>query len=194
MKLVFATNNAHKLEEIKKAIGSRIEILSLRDAGFEGSIPETGTTLKMNSHQKASYVHALTGMDCFADDTGLEIDALGGEPGVFSARFAGEDGNSEKNVALVLEKMKNHTQTSARFKTVITLILDEKEYYFTGVIEGNIIRERRGNSGFGYDPIFVPQGYDKTFAELPLDTKNEISHRGIASRKLAAFLKEYVKK
>ncbi len=194
MKLVFATNNAHKLEEIRKAAGDDIEILSLRDIGFEGDIPETGNTLEINSYQKASYIHSWSGENCFADDTGLEIDALGGEPGVFSARYAGEDGNSEKNVALVLEKMKNHSQTSARFKTVITLILDGKVYYFTGVVEGNIIRERRGTSGFGYDPIFVPQGFDKTFAELPLETKNEISHRGIASRKLVAFLKKYTGK
>ncbi len=189
MKLIFATNNAHKLDEIKKEIGDSVEIVSLREAGFEGGIPETGNTLEHNSREKARYINAVLGMDCFADDTGLEIDALGGEPGVFSARYAGEDANSERNVDKVLRKMKNQTNTKARFRTWITLILNEEIFSFEGSIEGNIIAERRGESGFGYDPIFIPLGYDKTFAELPLEVKNRISHRGIAGRKLAAFLK-----
>lgn len=192
MKIVFATNNAHKLSEIRSILGDRVEVLSLSDIGCHADIPETGDTLEANAMQKARYVYDNYGMSVFADDTGLEVDALGGEPGVYSARYAGGEGHdSEANMTKLLAKLGENNNRKARFRTVIALILKEdtpltKE--FEGIVNGEIIRERRGGEGFGYDPIFQPEGYDKTFAELGMDVKNHISHRARAIKSLTDFL------
>ena len=190
MDLVFATNNEHKLLEIRKEIGDKINILSLKEIGFFEDIEETGTTLEENSLIKAKHIQQYAKKNCFADDTGLEIDVLNGEPGVYSARYAGVEGDGEKNMNKVLEKMKGVSHRQARFRTVITLLIKDEIKIFDGVVEGEIMESKSGNSGFGYDPIFRPKGYSKTFAELSLEVKNKISHRGIASRKLIAYLKE----
>lgn len=189
MKLVFATNNAHKLKEVRSAL-QEIEILSLAEADFEGEIPEDHDTLEANSHQKASYILEHTGFDCFADDTGLEVDALNGAPGVYSARYAGENCTFLDNVNKLLREMKDKENRAARFRTVVTLLLDGELYQFEGVCEGEITREPAGAGGFGYDPIFKPAGYDVTFAELDLAEKNRISHRGLAVQKLVEFLRK----
>jgi XTP/dITP diphosphohydrolase len=189
MKLVFATNNAHKLKEVRSAL-QEIEILSLAEADFEGEIPEDHDTLEANSHQKASYILEHTGFDCFADDTGLEVDALNGAPGVYSARYAGENCTFLDNVNKLLREMQGKENRAARFRTVVTLLLDGELYQFEGVCEGQITREPAGAGGFGYDPIFKPAGYDVTFAELDLAEKNRISHRGLAVQKLVEFLRE----
>jgi XTP/dITP diphosphohydrolase len=186
--LVFATNNAHKLEEAAAKIGGEIKLLSLDDIGFTGDIEETGATFSENASIKSYYIYQKYNLDCFGDDSGLEIDALGGEPGVYSARYAGEHGNHAANINKVLDKMKNETNRKARFRTVISLIWDAKDYFFEGAVEGAIRHERSGSAGFGYDPIFQPDGYNVTFAEMSLEEKNSISHRAIAVGKLVDFL------
>lgn len=193
IQLTFASNNAHKLEEIRRKLaGSSIGILSLNESGITQELPETGTTLEANSFQKANTVYSKYGLNCFADDTGLEVDALDGEPGVYSARYAGENASYEQNVTKLLQAMEGKTDRSARFRTVISLVMDATEYRFEGVVEGYIIEKPRGNKGFGYDPVFVPVGYNQTFAEMDPDTKNKISHRGLAVEKLVRFLKQDV--
>ena len=201
MKIVFATNNKHKLEEIRSILGESIEVLSLKDIGCDVDIPETGTTLEENALQKAQYIYDHYHLSVFADDTGLEVDALNGAPGVYSARYAGGEGHdSEANMTKLLKELGENNNRHARFRTVIALIEKKdvcpcgctsiKEIHrFEGIVEGEIIRERRGGEGFGYDPIFQPEGYDKTFAELGMDIKNHISHRARAVAKLAEFLK-----
>ena len=187
-KLIFATNNAHKLDEVKNVEGLNFEILNLKDIGFEGEIPEDFDTLKENAMQKARFIHDKFGMDCFADDTGLEIDAIDGMPGVLSARYAGPQCNSEDNIQKVLEELKGKITRKGRFRTVIALIMDGKEHYFEGVVMGEILSEKRGESGFGYDPIFLPACFTHSFAQMDLALKNKISHRAKATGKLIEFL------
>ena len=194
MKIVFATNNQHKLQEIRDILGSDFEIVSLNDIGCHADIPETGSTLEENAHQKAQYVFDHYHLSCFADDTGLEVEALNGAPGVHSARYAeGTDHNSEANMAKLLRELGDTTHREARFRTVISLLLTEDDTYsehlFEGVVTGRIDTEKHGTEGFGYDPLFIPDGYDKSFAQLGEDIKNQISHRARAVRKLADFLK-----
>ena len=188
MKIVFATNNTHKLKEIRRMLRGSHQIVSLAEIGCHEDIPEEQDTLEGNALQKARYIKQHYGYDCFADDTGLEIDALGGRPGVYSARYAGEAKDSEANMRKVLAEMQGHTDRRARFRTVIALILGNEEHLFEGKVEGEILTARQGSAGFGYDPVFRPDGYDRSFAEMDPDTKNSISHRGEATRKLAAFL------
>ncbi|MEG1545981.1 MAG: non-canonical purine NTP diphosphatase [Bacteroides sp.] len=188
-KFVFATNNQHKLEEVSAILGNKIELLSLKDINCEVDIPETANSLEGNAYLKASYIYNNYHLNCFADDTGLEIEALNNEPGVFSARYAGENKSSEANMLKVLSNLKSKTNRKAQFRTIVSLIISGKEYRFEGIIKGEIIKEKHGNSGFGYDPIFMPDGYNKTFAELGEDIKNKISHRAIAINKLCEFLK-----
>jgi len=205
MKIVFATNNQHKLDEIRSILGDNIEVLSLKDIGCDIDIPETGQTLEENALQKAQYIYDHYHMSVFADDTGLEVEALNGAPGIYSARYASMvDGSSvshdsEANMSCLLKELGENNNRKARFRTVIALILKKdicpcgctsiKEIHqFEGIVEGEIIRERRGGEGFGYDPIFQPDGYDKTFAELGMGIKNHISHRARAVQKLAEFL------
>ncbi|MDD3359211.1 MAG: non-canonical purine NTP diphosphatase [Parabacteroides sp.] len=187
-KIVFATNNQHKLDEVKKITEGLTEIVSLSEINCFDDIPETADTLEGNALQKARYVKEKFGFDCFADDTGLEVEALDNAPGVYSARYAGPDHNSESNMKLLLKNMEGITNRKARFRTVIALLIDGKEYLFDGIVEGVIIDEKRGNSGFGYDPVFVPNGYNETFAQLGSDIKNNISHRAKAVLKLHDFL------
>ena len=186
-KIVFATGNPNKLKEIRSAISS-FEIVGLKDLRITEEIPETGDTLKKNALQKAKYVYEKTGLDCFSDDTGLEIEALNYRPGVYSAMYAGPDCNAESNMRKVLKELEESTIRKAQFKTVIALILDGKEYFFEGAIKGDILKEKTGNDGFGYDPIFRPIGYKESFAEMSIAKKNEISHRGLAVKKLVKFL------
>ena len=186
--IVFATNNKHKLEEIRNTLDNTLNILSLDDINCHEDIPETGSTIEENALIKARYIKEKYGYDCFADDTGLEIKSLNNEPGVYSARYAGNDHNSEKNMQKVLENLKGKNDRSACFRTCIALITSNNEYLFEGKIEGEIITEKKGESGFGYDPIFVPDGYTQTFAELGNDIKNKISHRALAVKKLINFL------
>jgi len=186
-KIVFATGNPNKLKEIKSAIKS-FEIVGLKDLKITEEIPETGDTLKKNALQKAKYVYDKTGLDCFSDDTGLEIEALNNRPGVYSAMYAGPDCNAENNMRKVLKELEGKTNRSAQFKTVIALILQGKEYFFEGVVKGEILKEKKGKDGFGYDPIFRPIGYKESFAEMSIAQKNEISHRGLAVKKLVNFL------
>ena len=222
MRIVFATNNQHKLSEIRQILGSRVEVLSLKDIGCNADIPETGSTLEENALQKAQYVYDIYHIDCFADDTGLEVDALAGAPGVYSARYAAmgsapfaapspsvaapspsvasvavgcaaavpqpKGHDSEANMARLLRELGENNNRHARFRTVIALIQHGEVHEFEGIVNGEIIRERRGGEGFGYDPIFQPDGYDKTFAELGTDIKNQISHRARATAKLCDFL------
>lgn len=188
-KMVVATNNAHKLKEIAAILGQEIELLSLKDIQCFADIPETADTLEGNARQKAMYIYENYGMDCFADDTGLEVEALGGAPGVFSARYAGEGHDSEANMQKLLKELAGKENRKAQFRTVICLIRNAKEHLFEGIVKGEIIQEKRGGEGFGYDPIFVPEGYDLTFAELGDDVKNTISHRARAVEKLCQFLK-----
>ncbi len=190
IELVFATNNAHKLEEVQAIVGDKFAIKSLNDIDCQDDIPETGVTFQENAQQKTDYLVNKYGLYCFGDDSGLEIDALNGEPGVYSARYSGTR-DMEQNIDLVLEKLSNVSNRTARFKTVISLYLNEKQTFFEGSIEGQIIQERRGEKGFGYDPIFIPNGYDKTFAEMSAEEKNSISHRSIAVAKMAEYLKNY---
>ncbi len=189
MKIVFATNNLNKLTEIRKILGNKFEVVSLSDIGCKEDIPEKGQTLKDNALIKARYVYDKYHIDCFADDTGLEVDALGGAPGVYSARYAGGEGHdSDANMKKLLGELKNNNNRKARFRTVIALIINGKEVCFEGIVNGEIIEERRGGEGFGYDPIFQPEGYNKTFAELGVNVKNNISHRARAAQKLADYL------
>ncbi len=189
MQIVFATNNAHKLSEIRQILGHKIEVLSLSDIGCHDDIPETGTTLEANALQKARYIRDKYGYDCFADDTGLEVDALGGEPGIYSARYAGGEGHdSEANMQKLLQKLDGEDNRTARFRTVIALLQGNEQKLFEGIVNGTITREKSGAEGFGYDPIFMPDGYDQTFAELGMDIKNRISHRARATAQLAAYL------
>ena len=204
MKIVFATNNGHKLSEIRQILGSRVEVLSLKDIGCDVDIPETGTTLEANALQKAQYIYDHYHIDCCADDTGLEVDALNGAPGVYSARYAamgpmspigqispmnptGPTHDSEANMTRLLLELGENNNRKARFRTVIALIQQGEVHEFEGIVTGQIIRERRGGEGFGYDPIFQPDGYDQTFAELGVEVKNQISHRARATAKLADF-------
>lgn len=188
-KLVFATNNAHKLEEVVAILGDQVELLSLNDIGCQTDIPETAETLEGNALLKSSYIYKNYHLDCFADDTGLEVEALNGAPGVYSARYAGGEGHdAQANMLKLLHELDGKENRKAQFRTAISLILDGKEYLFEGVIKGEIIKEKRGDSGFGYDPVFMPKGYDRTFAELGNDIKNQISHRALAVQKLCEFL------
>ncbi|HOW30916.1 MAG TPA: non-canonical purine NTP diphosphatase [Bacteroidales bacterium] len=188
--IVFATNNKHKLEEIRHLAGDHFVIKSLAEIGCYDDIPETADTLQGNALIKARYIKNKFGLDCFADDTGLEVDALGGRPGVFSARYAGDGHDFMANMVKLLDELNGITNRTARFRTVIVLITGDKEYFFEGHVNGTIISEMRGAKGFGYDPVFVPDGYDTTFAQMSLAEKNTISHRAIAAGKLALFLKQ----
>lgn len=187
--LVFATNNQHKLEEIRAVVGDHFNILSLADIGCQEDIPETADTLEGNASMKSQYVMERYGRNCFADDTGLEIGALSGRPGVYSARYAGPGHDHQKNMDKVLAEMAGITNRKARFRTVISLIIDGREYQFEGIVDGIIREAKSGSKGFGYDPIFQPEGYDVTFAEMELKDKNKVSHRARATAKLIAFLK-----
>ena len=191
-KLVFATNNAHKLEEIRAILGDKVEILSLNDIdchACHADIPETADTLQGNAALKAQYIYDNYGLDCFADDTGLEVEALNGAPGIYSARYAGGEGHdSEANMKKLLSEMQDKDNRKARFRTVICLIEGGKEHFFEGIVNGSIIRERKGGAGFGYDPVFMPDGYSETFAEMGNDEKNKISHRARAVQKLCEYL------
>jgi XTP/dITP diphosphohydrolase len=190
MKICFATNNPKKIEEVKAALGKDFEIVSLQQIGCQDELPETGDTLEHNAFQKAKYVKDHFGVDCFADDTGLEVEVLNGAPGVYSGRFAGEPRSDERNIDLLLSKMNGLKTRQARFRTVIALILEGQEYSFEGIAEGEILEKRTGTGGFGYDPIFKPAGYYKSFAELSLAEKNEISHRGKVVKSLINFLNQ----
>ncbi len=188
-KIVFATGNANKLKEVSSAIKT-FKIVGLKDLGITEEIPETGATFKENALIKAKYVYNKTGLNCFSDDTGLEIEALGNRPGVYSARYAGPSCNSEDNIKKVLSELVASTNRKACFKTVIGLLLKGEEHYFEGKIEGVILKEKTGIGGFGYDPIFRPNGYEESFAEISIDLKNRISHRGLAVNKLVSFLNQ----
>jgi XTP/dITP diphosphohydrolase len=188
MKLLFATQNEHKISEIKKILSSNIAIQSLGDLKDSTDIPETGSTLEENALLKARYVYSKFNQNCFADDTGLEVEALNGAPGVYSARYAGEPKSDEKNMIKLLEELKNKTNRKAHFKCVIALILDGKEILFEGILNGEIIPEKSGTNGFGYDPVFLPENSLKTLAEMSMEEKNKISHRAIAVKKLVEFL------
>lgn len=188
MKLVFATNNQHKLKEVQKMLPSSIQLLSLKDIHCFDDIEETAKTLEGNASLKADYITEKYGYHCFADDTGLEINSLNGEPGVFSARYAGEHGNSEKNMQKVLENLTDKIDRTAQFRTVIALNLNNEQHFFEGICKGEIISDKSGTEGFGYDPIFKPKGYSLSFAEMSSEEKNKISHRGIAVQQLVHFL------
>ena len=188
MQLVFATNNLNKLKEVQALVPKYIELLSLKDIGCFEDIPETQLTIEGNAIQKAAYVKEHYGFDCFADDTGLEVEALNGEPGVFSARYAGEQRNSDDNMNLLLKKLESKPSRNAQFKTVIALHLNDTLDTFTGICKGSITTTKQGEKGFGYDPIFKAEGYDKTFAEISLEEKNQIGHRGKAIKLLVAYL------
>ena len=190
MELIIASQNQNKLVEFKKILGDKINLFSLSDIGLNQEIPENEKTIKKNAMFKAKFVNTQTGKNVFADDTGLEIDSLNGEPGVYSARYSGVERNSDKNIELVLTKLKNKSNRNSRFKTIISLILDGKSVNFEGVVEGKITEEKRGTNGFGYDPIFQPNGYASTFGEMSLKEKNKISHRSIAINKMVQYLKE----
>jgi XTP/dITP diphosphohydrolase len=191
MQLVFASNNKHKIKEINNVLGNSFTLLSLSDIHMEEDIPEKEPTLEGNALMKARYIQNATGMNVFADDTGLEIEALNGLPGVHSARFAGENKDSNANIEKVLSLLGNTNNRKARFRTVIALIFNENEYLFEGIVPGTIIKEKRGKEGFGYDPVFIPEGKNLTFAEMGLDEKNTISHRARAFEKLRLFLSGY---
>lgn len=193
MDLVFATNNKNKIKEITPLLSESINLLSLNDIKCFNNIPETENTLKGNAFLKANFIKQNYNYNCFADDTGLFIDALNGEPGVFSARYAGEDGNSKKNIEKVLLKINKSDNLKAHFTTVICLILDNTEYYFEGSVYGKISKKIMGNKGFGYDPIFIPDGYNISFAQMPLSEKSKISHRSIAVKKLIEFTNKFIK-
>jgi len=189
MELVFATNNKHKLEELQAILGNQFKLLSLNDIGCNEEIPEEQDTLEGNASQKAFYIYNKFGRNCFADDTGLDIEALNGEPGVYSARYAGDERSAEANMDKVLDKLAKIKNRNARFRTVISLVISGLEKQFEGVVEGEILAEKRGGSGFGYDPIFQPTGFTLSFAEMNLKDKNQISHRGRAVEKLVNYLK-----
>lgn len=190
MELVFVSGNNNKVKEIQKKLPLTYQLKGLKDLDFSEDIPETSDTFEGNAKQKAYYIYSKFNLNCFADDSGLEVDYLGGAPGVYSARFAGEEKDDAKNNTLLLEKLNGVSNRKARFKTVICLILEGKEYFFKGFVEGVITDNYKGDGGFGYDPIFMPNGYDKTFAEMTLDEKNQLSHRAIAVQKMIDFLNE----
>ncbi|MDA3930023.1 MAG: non-canonical purine NTP diphosphatase [Prolixibacteraceae bacterium] len=189
MKLVFATNNQHKLYEVEKMLGNKFDLLSLKDIECEEDIPETSETLEGNASQKAQYVYEKYGVNCFADDTGLEVEALNMQPGVYSARYAGPQRQAEDNMQKLLSEMSKINNKNARFRTVISLIIDGEETLFEGIVNGEILTSRHGDEGFGYDPIFKPLGHSISFAQMELDQKNEISHRGRAVAKLTDYLR-----
>lgn len=189
-KLVFATNNQHKLEEVRAVLADKLEIVSLNELGCFDDIPETADTLEGNALIKAQYIYEKFGLDCFADDTGLEVDALGGEPGVYSARYAGEDSNAQNNMHKLLKNLGENSNRTAHFRTVIALIEGDEIRYFEGKINGKIAYEPRGDAGFGYDPIFIPECYNISFAEIGAEVKNTISHRALAVGKLTEYLKQ----
>jgi len=188
MKLIFATNNQHKAEEVKAVVHSSIEIITLKDAGIEIDIPEPHDTLEANATEKSQTIFTLTHTNCFSEDTGLEVTALNGEPGVKSARYAGDSRTFDKNIEKLLQKLQDKPDKSARFRTIISLIIDGKETQFEGICNGRIINEKRGVQGFGYDPVFIPEGSDKTFGEMNLEEKKTFSHRTKATEKLVTFL------
>lgn len=190
MKLVFATNNRHKLDEVRAIVGDRVEVLSLNDIGCYDDIPETADTLQGNALIKARYIHEKFGVDCFADDTGLEVEALDGAPGVYSARYAGEECDSEANMQKLLQNLTGKSNRNAQFRTVIALIIKGEEKLFNGIVKGTITEEKRGDSGFGYDPVFIPEGFSESFAQMSGDMKNSISHRYRATLELSNYLKE----
>ncbi|RKE03211.1 non-canonical purine NTP diphosphatase [Marinifilum flexuosum] len=191
MKLIFATNNLNKLKELQQLLGEKVELLSLKDINCNDEIPEDYETLEENATQKAEYIYKKYNVNCFADDTGLEIKSLNNEPGVYSARYAGVDKDAKANMKKVLTKLEGIEDRSARFRTVISLFLNDKEYQFEGIVDGNILESERGKDGFGYDPIFEPKGYKVSFAEMEMSEKNKISHRGLAVQKLVQFLLDY---
>lgn len=190
MKLVFATNNRHKLEEVRAILGNKIEVSSLNDIDCHDDIPETADTLEGNALIKARYIHEKFGVDCFADDTGLEVEALNGEPGVYSARYAGEDCNPEANMYKLLQNLTGENNRNAQFRTVIALIINGEEKLFNGIVKGTISREKMGNAGFGYDPIFIPEGFSESFAQMTSEMKNSISHRYRATEELSNYFKK----
>lgn len=187
--IIFATNNAHKLSEVQAVLGDNFKLITPRDCGITEDIPETAATLEGNASQKSHYLYDRVGKNCFADDTGLEVEALGGEPGVRSARYATDGHDFEANNRLLLKNLEGVANRKARFRTVISLILDGEEHLFEGIVEGHIAESEAGCGGFGYDPLFIPEGYDCTFAEMSAEEKNAISHRGRAVQKLVAFLR-----
>lgn len=188
MEIVFATNNPHKISEISNIIDSKFKLSGLAESGIHEDIPENENTLEGNALAKARYVYKLIGADVFADDTGLEVEALNNEPGVLSARYAGDHKNPDDNIDTLLKRLEGINNRKARFRTIIALILDGQEYLYEGIVSGEILKERRGEKGFGYDPIFMPDGYDKTFAQMDIEEKNLISHRARALKKLTDFL------
>ncbi len=188
MKLIFATNNQHKVREISQAIGNQFELMTMKEAGFSKDIPEPFDTLEANATEKSMTIYRLTGLSCFSEDTGLEVTALGGEPGVKSARYAGDERSDERNMQLLLDRLLNKADRSARFRTVISLVLDGTETRFEGICTGRILEHREGNQGFGYDPLFVPDGSTHTFAQMDVEGKARFSHRAKATAKLVAFL------
>ncbi len=190
MKLVFATNNKHKLQEVRDILGSRVEVLSLNDINCHDDIPETGSTLEENALIKARWISNKYHCNCFADDTGLEVTALNGAPGVYSARYAGEECDSQANMEKLLQNLTGKTDRSAQFRTVIALIIDGEELLFDGIVKGSISNKKRGDSGFGYDPIFIPEGYEESFAQMGNEEKNSISHRFRATEKISKYLNE----
>lgn len=187
--LIFASHNVHKLQEIKDIVGEKFNIKNLSDINMFEEIPETGNSFKENALQKAEFIYNKLKCNCFADDSGLSVDALNGEPGIYSARYAGEPCNMQRNIEKLLDNLKGKTNRNAQFTTVIAVILDGNTFFFEGIIRGKIIDKPRGNNGFGYDPIFIPDGYNQTFAELPSHIKNNISHRAIAMQKFREFIK-----
>lgn len=191
MKLIFATNNLHKLQEIKHLLNGSFELLSLNDINCDEEIPENQETIEGNAAEKSFYIFNKFGLNCFADDTGLEIEALNGEPGVYSARYAGEEKSAEKNMDLVLQKLSEIKNRKARFKTVISLVIDGHETQFEGIVNGHILEEKRGKTGFGYDPIFQPDESHLSFAEMTMEEKGKISHRGRAVQKLVEYLTHF---
>ena len=190
MKLVFATNNKHKLQEVRDILGNRVEVLSLNDINCHDDIPETAETLHGNALIKARHIYEKYGLDCFADDTGLEVEALGGEPGVYSARYAGEECCSEANMQKLLHNLTGKENRNAQFRTVIALIIKGEEKLFNGIVKGTITEKKMGDSGFGYDPIFIPEGFSDSFAQMSSEMKNSISHRYRATQQLSNYLKE----
>ena len=192
MQLILATNNQHKAAEINAILGNEFEIITLKQAGIDIDIPEPYDTLEANAAEKSRVIQELTGKDCFSEDTGLEVQSLNGEPGVKSARYAGEGKSTDENIEKLLSALKSHQNRAAQFRTVISLRLGEKEYKFEGICKGSIIAERKGSGGFGYDPVFVPQGAAKTFGEMNMEEKNTFSHRKKAITRLITFLKENV--
>jgi len=194
MQLIFASKNEHKVAEIRALLPAGWQLLSLNDMGEMSDIEETGETLEANALLKAQTIYSKTQLACFADDSGLEVDALHGKPGVHSARYAGPEKNDRKNGEKLLQELAGHTQRGAQFRTVIALVSASGTHYFEGAVKGNILHEFRGDMGFGYDPLFVPEGWDKTFAQVPMEVKNSVSHRALALRKFVAFLKNVEKR